>query len=119
MIAGDIKNIQALQLKRGGNPKDLVARIEDEIKLQKSEDFLVFTDLKGGSVHNAMIRLCKYDNVHIIAGFNLGMILEVAFMADSDNIDDAIRGLVEIGRDSIDVFNKNILRDLLKGGVGE
>lgn len=116
MIAGDIKNIEALHLKRGGNPRELASKIEAEVKYNSSDDYIIFTDLKGGSVHNAMISLCKYDNVSIIAGFNLGMILETVFITNTNDINKTTQELINIGKENIELFNKEILKKTLEQG---
>lgn len=117
MIAGEVKNIAALQLELGGNPKNLASEIEEEIKSDKNNEFVIFTDLKGGSVHNAMISLCVYDNVNIISGFNLGMILDAVFIDNSDSISKMTQELINVGKDNIELFNKVIVENLLdKGG---
>ncbi len=114
MITGDSKNIQALQLKRGGDPQKIAQRIENEIQENATEHFLIFTDLKGGSVHNAMIRLCNYENVSVISGFNLSMILDVVFLTNQVD-DSAIQEVIAVGKDGIELFNKTILTNLLNG----
>lgn len=117
LIAGDIKNIEALQLKPGGSPKNIASKIEEQVKYNNDTEYVIFTDLKGGSVHNAMLSLCVYNNVNIIAGFNLGMILDAVLTQGSDDIKGLIHRFIDIGKESIELFNKAIVEELLdKGG---
>jgi fructoselysine and glucoselysine-specific PTS system IIA component len=51
--------------------------------LDKDDELVVFTDLLGGSITNQIVRFTQgRDNVHIVSGFNLALLIEV-LMADA------------------------------------
>lgn len=113
LIAGKVENIEALELHPGDHPKDLAAKIEADVQANRNTQFIIFTDLKGGSIHNAMMPLCIYDNVSIISGFNLGMVLDVVLLFEECSISDLAQSAVAVGKDNIEVFNKNTIEKLL------
>ncbi|WP_250228713.1 PTS sugar transporter subunit IIA [Anaeropeptidivorans aminofermentans] len=44
-----------------------------------SEDIIVFTDIKGGSVNRAVSELLPYNSrLHVVSGVNMPLLLEVA-----------------------------------------
>lgn len=47
--------------------------------VQAEDEVLVFTDLLGGSVNQALLPYMNRNHVHIIAGVFLGVILELIF----------------------------------------
>jgi fructoselysine and glucoselysine-specific PTS system IIA component len=60
--------------------------IESELKTfientSVNEELIIFTDLLGGSITNQVLQATKGRNVHVISGFNLGLLIEV-IMAD-------------------------------------
>jgi len=116
LIAGDIDNVEAMQLYPGGDPKDLVNKIEQDIKSNIETQIIIFTDLKGGSVHNAMISLCVHENVNIISGFNLGMVLDTVLSSETDQVKELTERAVDIGRNNIELFNKRVIEKLLEEG---
>jgi len=69
-------------------------KIEVFFKDLKGEDeAVIFTDIFGGSVNQKFIPHCTKPNVHIIAGFNLAIILEIIFKdkpLSKDNIKEEI-----------------------------
>lgn len=62
--------------------------LEDEIlalvaALGDDDELIVFSDLLGGSVTNQILQYGLRDNVHVVAGFNLGLIMEI-LLADNE-----------------------------------
>lgn len=56
--------------------------IDDELTLvlqqiDDSDELIAFTDLLGGSITNQVVRYTQGKNVHIIAGFNLALLIEI------------------------------------------
>ena len=62
--------------------------MEDELadvleNLKADEELVILTDLLGGSVNNVMLRNALRENVHIVSGFNLPLLIEI-ILADTD-----------------------------------
>jgi len=83
MIAGEMENISLIQAYL-----DESRSVEDELAdvlatISETDELVVFTDLLGGSVNNIMLRNALRDNVHIVSGFNLPLLIEIA-LSDVD-----------------------------------
>lgn len=65
-----------------------------------------FADLKGGTPYNQLLRYQlehQKDNMMIVPGVNLPMIIELLGRMDSDNPIKLIHELIEIGKDNISI----------------
>lgn len=78
----------------GENPQDIFDSIKAEIDNNTELEYIILTDLFGGSVCNALLPLSIYKNVVIIAGMNLPVVMEIVLsnksMLDSDNLDEVL-----------------------------
>jgi fructoselysine and glucoselysine-specific PTS system IIA component len=75
LIAGTVDEVYVLEAYAEENKP-----IEEELSLLFAEEeveWVVFSDLLGGSVTNQVVRLGKDKAVHIVAGFNLPLVIEV------------------------------------------
>jgi mannose/fructose-specific phosphotransferase system component IIA len=87
--------------------------VEDELKpildtLTDDDELVIFTDLLGGSVNNIVIREALRENVHIISGFNLPVLIEV-ILGDTDiPVDELIAGAIENAKGQLAYVNKLI-----------
>jgi len=83
MIAGEMENMSLIQAYL-----DESRPVEEELAdvlatLSETDELVIFTDLLGGSVNNIMLRNALRDNVHIVSGFNLPLLIEIA-LSDAD-----------------------------------
>jgi mannose/fructose-specific phosphotransferase system component IIA len=84
MIAGEMENISLIQAYL-----DQSRPVEEELadvlaSLSATDELVIFTDLLGGSVNNIMLRNALRDHVHIVSGFNLPLLIEIA-LSDADS----------------------------------
>jgi mannose/fructose-specific phosphotransferase system component IIA len=94
IIAGEMDNVFLIQAYL-----DDSRPVEDELEdvlatITDNDELIIFTDLLGGSVNNIMLRNALRENVHIVSGFNLPLLIEIA-LSDADTpaievIEDAI-----------------------------
>lgn len=66
----------------------------------KTKDtLLVVTDLFGGSVNQKVVnKLQEDDNVHIIAGLNLSLLLELHLLSEEDCTKNNIKSIIETSK---------------------
>lgn len=77
IIIGATENLFLMQAYVEEN-KSLEEEIVPFVKeLGDDEELIVFSDLLGGSVTNQILQYGLRDNVHIVAGFNLGLVMEI------------------------------------------
>ncbi|SKB92216.1 PTS sugar transporter subunit IIA [Daejeonella lutea] len=77
IIVGEMDNVFLIEAYLAENKS-----IEEEVNevmntLGNEDELIIFTDLLGGSVTNQMAVFTGNDNVHLVAGFNLALIIEV------------------------------------------
>lgn len=107
MILGKRDNIAAVTLEPGDSADGLVEKYKTAIKSLDAEDGIIFiTDLFGGSPYNAACKIAmERDNVGVIAGANLSMVLEV-FSLQNTPVEQIIEIAQTAGKQGIRAFNK-------------
>lgn len=81
LIAGAMEGVFVLEAYVAENKP-----IEEELGLLFAEqgvEWVVFSDLLGGSVTNQVVRAGKGKDVHVVAGYNLPLVIEVV-LSDLD-----------------------------------
>ena len=86
------------------NNNEIYKNIEHTMKQEKDTVYLILTDLLGGSVNNQLLELCTNKNVYVIAGANLGMLLELYLADDNKEIRTIIKDSVEASKQNIRFF---------------
>jgi len=114
MIFGKQENIEYAMLEPGESADDLVKKYENAIeKLDIKEGLLFMVDLFGGSPFNAASRIAiTSDNIDIVTGVNLPMLLEVFTSRDFKSLDEVIRTAIDSGCESIKSFKLNFKDDV-------
>jgi len=103
MIMGEQEGITALGLKPDEGNEEFGNKIFDTCsKLYSGSGILILTDLYGGTPCNtAILRVMnKFDNVEILAGVNLAMVLEALVSRDMP-LSQAVTSLKEAGKNGI------------------
>jgi mannose/fructose-specific phosphotransferase system component IIA len=77
IIIGEMEHVYLIQAYLNDN-----ISVEDELTsilntITDADELIIFTDLLGGSVNNIMLRNALRENVHIVSGFNLPLLIEV------------------------------------------
>lgn len=84
MILGEPESLAWVSLHEGEHPDDIRKILEQQIIEEPHNEFVIVSDVLGGSVNTSMLQLLKQKNVHVIAGMHLGLILA---LCTSDEID--------------------------------
>ena len=111
MIFGKQENIQYVTFNTGESTDDLVNKYEDVMKALDYEDGLLFmVDLFGGSPYNAASRVAvKEENIDIVTGVNLPMLLEVFAVRGSMKVDEVVNIAESAGGMGIKTFKANFV----------
>ena len=76
------------------------------------EEWVVFTDLLGGSITNQVLRtaaeLGVMESVHIVAGMNLPLVIEVAMADPETPVMEVLNEAIGMARDQIAYVNQLI-----------
>ena len=106
MITGATENLFIIQAYTGENKS-----IEDDLgavlqQITYDDELIVFTDLMGGSVTNQVVQHALRENVYIISGVNLPLLLDIT-LADPDiPVYDVIETGISNAKDQIVFVNK-------------
>jgi len=114
MIFGTQENVGSVTFKPGEGVDDLVEKYNKLISELDCKDGVLFmVDLFGGSPFNAAsILAMKNDNMEIVTGVNLPMILESLGSRDFSSLSELLAIAENSGKEAIRVLNKNIQTDM-------
>ncbi len=84
MITGKQENVWTISA-YVDEEKDLHSQISDVInKLGKEDELIVVSDIFGGSVNNEFMNLLGDKRIHLIAGLNLPLVIELVSMRNME-----------------------------------
>jgi PTS system mannose-specific IIA component len=114
MIFGTQENIGSVTFKPGEGIEDLIEKYNKLISELDSKDGVLFmVDLFGGSPFNAAsIIAMKNDNMEIVTGVNLPMILEVLGSRDFSTVSELLTIAENSGKEAVRVLTKNLQTDI-------
>lgn len=103
MIFGAQKNIGTVTFEPGESVDDLVKKYNSELeKLDCKDGTLFMVDLFGGSLYNAASRIAVSDeNMDVITGISMPMLLEILASRDSKNVKELIEISKKAGSEGI------------------
>jgi len=109
MIFGTQENVGSVTFKPGEGVDDLVEKYNKLISELDCKDGVLFmVDLFGGSPFNAAsILAMKNDNMEIVTGVNLPMILEVFGGRDFSTLSELLAIAENAGKEAVKVLIKN------------
>ncbi|AJA49682.1 PTS system mannose-specific EIIAB component [Clostridium pasteurianum DSM 525 = ATCC 6013] len=112
MIFGKQENVSAVTFEPGEGPDDLLEKYKKELEqLDSKEGTLFMVDLFGGSPFNAASRIvAENENMDIVTGINLPMLLEVYGARSFSSIEE----LVNIAKQSACEGIKSLKEALLQ-----
>ncbi|BCK43139.1 PTS N-acetylgalactosamine transporter subunit IIA [Streptococcus suis] len=102
LIAGELENIEAIDFSEGMSAQELKARIKSAILGER--EVLILTDLLGGTPFKVSVELAaeqKEQNVVVLSGLNLTMILEANFSRLTDDLEQLVGKLITTSKDGI------------------
>lgn len=114
MIFGEQENVGSVTFKPGEGVENLMEKYNELINdLDCTDGILFMVDLFGGSPFNAAsILAMKNENVEIVTGVNLPMILEVLGSRDFSTLPELLTIAENSGKDAVKVLVKNLQPDM-------
>jgi PTS system mannose-specific IIA component len=113
-VVGPQEAIRAISI---GPDDDMEQRRKEIIEAVEEVDagagVILLTDMFGGTPSNLAISLLDRNNVEVIAGMNLPMLIKLVKVRDSQSLADAVAQAQESGRKYINVAS------ILLNGSGE
>jgi PTS system mannose-specific IIA component/PTS system mannose-specific IIB component len=114
MIFGTQENVGAVTFKPGEGVEALVEKYNKLIKKMDSKEGVLFmVDLFGGSPFNAASLIAvRNENMEIVTGVNLPMILEVLGSREFSNISELVKISENSGKNAIKTLSKNFKENM-------
>lgn len=104
IFASCLNNYQHIGLKSSFDLDKLADKVDTLIKkLDTGSGVLILTDIVGASPCNLACRFSHYDNVRVISGLNLAMMLKTTNKIDLP-LDKLVKEVLQAGRNSIDEY---------------
>lgn len=82
---------------------DIVSAVS---KVDSGEGVIVLTDMFGGTPSNLAISIMDQGKIEVIAGLNLPMLIKLASVRESGDMDNAVTAAQEAGTKYINVASK-------------
>jgi len=102
IIGADLERITFINFTN--DPEKLKTDIMSAVKQKPGESFLILTDLVGGTPFKTAALLSKeIDNIKVVGGVNLPMLLSIAF-DDKSTLDELMALAIKGGKDGIKEF---------------
>ncbi|QLY80346.1 PTS sugar transporter subunit IIA [Clostridium intestinale] len=111
MIFGKQENVEYITFMPGEGTEDLTRKYSEAIKALDIENGLIFlVDLFGGSPFNAATSIVvENENMDIVTGVNLPMLLEVFGARASSSISELVKIAENSGKESIRPFKEGLI----------
>ncbi|BAI80519.1 PTS system, fructose-specific enzyme II, A component [Deferribacter desulfuricans SSM1] len=102
MILGKKDRVEILPVQSGSSLNDIAEILEEYIIKYRESGLLILTDMFGGSPTNIAMAYMNEDNVDVVTGVNLPMLIKALTLREENNdVTDIAKKIVERGKDSI------------------
>jgi len=107
IILGEAPNIEAISIGWYDDVEDSKKKISQSLKkVDQKNGVILFTDMFGGTPSNLSFSFLKENQVEIITGVNLPMLIKLASVRGKQNLPDAVAAAQEAGRKYISVASQ-------------
>ena len=107
MIIGNVDHLSFYGLKEGQDNNEIAQSIESFILERREDTYIIVCDLLGGSVSNAVSRLSVLDNVYVINGMNMGLV--ISLLLENGKLDEErINELIDESKTGINLVSLSL-----------
>jgi len=102
IILGEASNIEAISIGWYDDVEDSKKKINQSLKrVDQKNGIVIFTDMFGGTPSNLSFSFLKDNQVEIITGVNLPMLIKFVSLQRSNNLKEVAKKVVEQGKKNI------------------
>ena len=110
MIVGQNEDLTSYSLMPGKHYAEIVECIEMQVKENTDTQFIILADLYGGSICNGCTSLVKYENVKLISGMNIGLVIGM-LLASAPVTDEDINMEINNTKEGIKYISNNFIKE--------
>ena len=114
MVIGKQPSVSAFGLDAWETPEAIKEQVEKVIAAHPKDYIVILCDIKGGSVHNRLMDLCARDNVSVVSGMNLVLVLSLALDADDLDVDTIKEHMAE-AKENLAYFDRHSFENASEG----
>jgi PTS system mannose-specific IIA component len=104
IIIGEAVNIEAISIGWYDDVEESKKKINKSLKsVDQKNGVVIFTDMFGGTASNLSFSFLKNDQVEIITGVNLPMLIKFVSLQRSNNLKEVVKKVVEQGKKNIHI----------------
>lgn len=102
IIIGEAVNIEAISIGWYDDVEESKKKISQSLKrINQKNGVVIFTDMFGGTASNLSFSFLKDNQVEIITGVNLPMLIKFVSLQRSNNLKEVVKKVVEQGKKNI------------------
>jgi PTS system mannose-specific IIA component len=102
IILGEVVNIDAISIGWYDDVEESKKKINQSLQtVNKKDGVLIFTDMFGGTPSNLSFSFIKDNQIEIITGVNLPMLIKFASLQRNNNLKAVAKKVVEQGKKNI------------------
>lgn len=102
IILGEAVNLEAISIGWYDDVEESKKKINQSLKrVDQKNGVLIFTDMFGGTPSNISFSFLKDNQVEIITGVNLPMLIKFASLQRTNNLKEVAKKIVEQGKKNI------------------
>jgi PTS system mannose-specific IIA component len=102
MIIGKQDRVYIITVQTGASLQNIADELDKIIENSKENGIIIFTDMFGGSPSNIAMSYLKNEDVEVITGVNLPMLIKAfALRQESESISEISKSCAEAGKSSI------------------
>jgi len=112
LLSGEHEKLIGVDFEEGMTAEQLQAKFQDAVKaLGDVSGIAFFTDIPGGTPFNQAV-MCKmnYDNVAVLSGTNVSMLMEIMFQRELD-IEQFADAALTAGKSGVVQFKQRVHED--------
>jgi fructoselysine and glucoselysine-specific PTS system IIA component len=108
IIIGQTDNVFVIDAYVDGN-KSIEEALNGVLKnVEPHDELIVFSDLLGGSITNQVLRYALKENVYVVSGINLPLLIDVLLADANTPVQEVIEHAISNAKDQIVYVNKLI-----------
>jgi len=102
IILGEAPNIEAISIGWYDDVEDSKKKINRSLKrVDQKSGVIIFTDMFGGTPSNLSFSFYRENQVEVITGVNLPMLIKFVSLQRSNNLGDVARKVVDQGKKNV------------------